>query len=338
MREYSKVSSRFWTGDTGKRIRALGPVAQVVAMYLMTAPGSNMIGLYYLPLPTLAHETGIPFEGASEALRSLRTIGFARYDEASEVVWVPEMARHQLGDTIKPADKRHAGLLRELSLYAKCPYHNEFIAHYRDAFALGAVAPVDDPSKGLRRGLQGPSKPGAGERAGAGSTPPNPPPAEGGAAKVGARARRRQPAGDDAAPLPFTIAELLAELHAGSGGRVVIAPYPTHLSKRLTEVIRELAGEATLADARLAGEYIATWPADYLVDVAWVATAGKLAGAIGKGRKWHADGRPARSGGRSTAPAAKPDYAKSNYVVAGTGPSEFDAPSNVRRLPRASNE
>jgi hypothetical protein len=56
MRDYAKVAPTFWNGETGKKIRELGRDAQVVALYLITCPSSNWIGLYYLPLqdPDLA--------------------------------------------------------------------------------------------------------------------------------------------------------------------------------------------------------------------------------------------------------------------------------------------
>ena len=72
MREYAKVAPAFWTGETGRHLRG-DANAQRVAFYLMTCPSANMIGLYYLPLPVLAHEIGISlqgiFEGPSKALR-----------------------------------------------------------------------------------------------------------------------------------------------------------------------------------------------------------------------------------------------------------------------------
>jgi len=92
MRDFAKVSPLFWTGKTGKEIRESGRDVQVVALYLMTCPTSNMIGMYYLPIPTLCHEVNISKQGAMKALQSLSKVGFACYDEASEYVWVVEMA------------------------------------------------------------------------------------------------------------------------------------------------------------------------------------------------------------------------------------------------------
>lgn len=97
MRDYAKVAPQFWTGTTGRALRAEGRDCQLLALYLITSPHATMIGLYYMPLPLLCHETGLSREGASKALRSLGALGFAHYDPERELVWVPEMARFQLG-------------------------------------------------------------------------------------------------------------------------------------------------------------------------------------------------------------------------------------------------
>jgi hypothetical protein len=68
MRDYGKISPQFWVGKTGKAIKAGGPESVVVAMYLMSSPHSNMIGMYYLPMMYQAHETGLGIEGASKGL------------------------------------------------------------------------------------------------------------------------------------------------------------------------------------------------------------------------------------------------------------------------------
>lgn len=93
MRDYAKVAPQFWIGATGKALRKAGAEAQVVALYLLTSPHANMLGLYYLPTVYLIHETGLGEEGASKGLQRAIEAGFCSYDEASEVVWVHEMAR-----------------------------------------------------------------------------------------------------------------------------------------------------------------------------------------------------------------------------------------------------
>ncbi len=70
MRDYGKVSPQFWIGRTGKSLRSAGAEAQLVSLYLLTNPHANMIGLYYMPLMFIAHETGLGMEGACKCHQS----------------------------------------------------------------------------------------------------------------------------------------------------------------------------------------------------------------------------------------------------------------------------
>ena len=149
------MAPQFWTGRTGRFLRDSGRDAQVVAFYLLTAPSANMIGLYYLALPTLCHEVGISRQGASKALRRASEGGFAGYDEATETVWIPEMARFQVGESLKPKDNRIVGIVREADSVRNSPFIIEFYEKYRERFHL----PEEGPWKGLRRASEGASKP-----------------------------------------------------------------------------------------------------------------------------------------------------------------------------------
>jgi hypothetical protein len=163
MRDYSKVSPKFWTGSTGRQIRKLGHQAQVISFYAFTCPSANMIGLYYLSLPTLCHETGSPLEGALKALRSLSEAGFCHYSEEHEQLFVPNMAREQIGETLTKKDNRHKAVVRELEQYRKSPFFNQFLRIYKDCFELEAVefepeppSPLEGPSEPLQRGGESP--------------------------------------------------------------------------------------------------------------------------------------------------------------------------------------
>lgn len=96
MRDYGKVAPSFWIGATGKALRG-DANAQLLALYLMTSPHSNMIGVFHCPVLYMAHETGITFEGASEALRRLVEVGFCTYEGESETVFVHRMAASRRG-------------------------------------------------------------------------------------------------------------------------------------------------------------------------------------------------------------------------------------------------
>lgn len=147
MRDYAKVAPQFWTGETGKKIRAAGAETVVVALYLMTCPHANMIGLYYLPKMYIAHETGLGMEGASKGLARAIEAGFCSYDEASEHVFVHAMARFQIADKLDPKDKRCKGIENELARAPKGLLLQGFMETYAVAFCIKNVSPFEAPSK-----------------------------------------------------------------------------------------------------------------------------------------------------------------------------------------------
>ncbi|WP_104483711.1 hypothetical protein [Acinetobacter indicus] len=135
MRDYAKVSPHFWTGSTGKQLRQC-PESLVVSMYLMTSPHANMLGLYYIPLLYVAHETGLGIEGASKGLQWACDAGFCSYDEDSEMVWVHEMARFQIAEKLKSTDKRCIGVQNEYNSLPSNPFLASFYDKYSQAFCM----------------------------------------------------------------------------------------------------------------------------------------------------------------------------------------------------------
>lgn len=151
MRDYGVVSPRFWIGATGKALRGNAP-AQVLALYLMTSPHANMIGVFHCPLIYMAHETGLGMEGASKALQSLIEAEFCTYEESSETVFVHRMAAFQVGDQLSEQDKRCKGVEREWNNIPSRQIQQAFFAIYSAAFHL--------PKQSKKtRGTEAPSKP-----------------------------------------------------------------------------------------------------------------------------------------------------------------------------------
>lgn len=136
MRDYAKIAPQFWIGTTGKRIKKLGAQAQVVSLYLVSSPHSNMIGLYHLPLAYLSADTGMPFEGALKALTSLENEGFCGYDADAEVVWVYEMARFQVGEALKPGDNQCKGVQNAYDSVPANRFTAEFFRKYGAQFNM----------------------------------------------------------------------------------------------------------------------------------------------------------------------------------------------------------
>ena len=74
MRDYGKVSPRFWIGETGRKLRKM-PDAQRIAMYLMTAPMAEMTGVFYCPIATILNDVGAPCEGLDSPAWVARVAG-----------------------------------------------------------------------------------------------------------------------------------------------------------------------------------------------------------------------------------------------------------------------
>ena len=151
MRDFSKLASTFWTGETGIFLRSKGQETQLIALYLLTCTNANMIGLYHLSLPTLCHETGSTLEGAMMVLQSLSEGGFAHYDGPSEMVFIPEMAHYQIGAELSVKDKRHLGVIRQLETFRKSKFYNDFLCRYSVPYHLPKQAPCKPHRRGRAR-------------------------------------------------------------------------------------------------------------------------------------------------------------------------------------------
>lgn len=154
MRDFVKVSPSFWTGPTGRSLRKAGPDVQLTALYLMTCPHSNYLGLYVLPIHYIAADTGLPLDRVRHALAAIAQSGFASYDEESETVWLVEGAKWQLGELSgggngKKADNRVAMVRKDLAaMPSDSPFLEAFSEKYAKALKLvPETAPVASPNR-----------------------------------------------------------------------------------------------------------------------------------------------------------------------------------------------
>jgi hypothetical protein len=156
VREYAKVGPTFWTGATGKALRRRGIEGVLVALYLVSSPHSNMLGLYYQPLMYMAHETGLGIEGASKGLQSCIEVGFCSYDTDTEMVWVHEMAAWQIAESLSSTDKRCRGIQKDYEAVPDCPFVGPWFDRYREAYHLTNRREFQQPQPVQK---QAPSKP-----------------------------------------------------------------------------------------------------------------------------------------------------------------------------------
>lgn len=107
-------------------------MAQAFAVYLVSGPHANMIGLYRLPLAYAALDLGHSEAAITKAMTTLSEAGYCHYDATTERVWVVEHLRHELGtERLQGRDKRLKGILRELDENAVSPLSSQLAAHYQ---------------------------------------------------------------------------------------------------------------------------------------------------------------------------------------------------------------
>lgn len=156
MRNYAKVAPTFWTGTTGRELRG-DHNAQLVALYLLSGPHANMIGVFHCPVVYIAHDAGMTLEGASKGLQRLCEAGFCTFDERRDLVLVHEMARYQVGDALSANDKRVIGVRSEFQKIPNGLIKQQFWRRYNASFHLPPLpdcpapgSPCEGPSRPLR--------------------------------------------------------------------------------------------------------------------------------------------------------------------------------------------
>lgn len=129
MRQFVNFVPTFWTGTSGSQLRGHSD-AQTLAVYLMSAPHSSITGLYYQPISTILHETGLTLERFKDAMKRVTAAEIAWYDMEQQVVWVPEHFKYQVRKPLSKGDNRRRSIERELHFWRKHPYRQDFMQRY----------------------------------------------------------------------------------------------------------------------------------------------------------------------------------------------------------------
>lgn len=148
---YRKVSPLFWTGSTGRSLREAGPEVRLMALYLLTGPHSHMCGIYHLPIAYLANDLRRTFEGASKDLQKCVDMGFCAYDSDVEVVWVINMMRMQIGESVPSGDNRIKYIYKHLDNLPYTPLIRNFVDTYSQSHNLQMKGLTKDLPKDLSK-------------------------------------------------------------------------------------------------------------------------------------------------------------------------------------------
>ncbi len=97
MRNSAIIKSRYWLGGTGEEILTeCSDLAGLLSFYLMTNPHAHMSGLYSIRLEMIAMDMHRQLEDIKTALTELEDVSFCKYDSKARVMWVTNMAAHQV--------------------------------------------------------------------------------------------------------------------------------------------------------------------------------------------------------------------------------------------------
>lgn len=119
--------------------------AQLLALHLVTGPSATMIGLYYLPLPTLAHELGWGIDRVSISLTRVAAAGFAAYDAKRELVWVFKSVEFEFGDGKSLGERTAKGIANQLQPFGDHPFVRDFLHLYGVRYRIGVAGLVAAP-------------------------------------------------------------------------------------------------------------------------------------------------------------------------------------------------
>lgn len=136
MREYSKISPKFWVGKTGRAIKELGHHTRMVALYFITCPHANMLGIYYLPLAYITHDLMMTELEVNDAIKNLSYLDFCTYDSVAEYIWVHEMGKHQISEQLDERDNRIKGVNNIFHTLPELSFLEEFYQKYKRTFLL----------------------------------------------------------------------------------------------------------------------------------------------------------------------------------------------------------
>ncbi len=88
---YSAISRRFWHDE---KVRAWSNETKLLAIYLLSSPHSNMLGLYVLPLQYAAYDLDMTIEQVKKGMAELDS--FCEYDPTTSVVLVYKFLQYNI--------------------------------------------------------------------------------------------------------------------------------------------------------------------------------------------------------------------------------------------------
>lgn len=157
MREFNKVSAKYWLTPLIKKIKQLGTDAMYLSIYLQTNHHTHSLGVFYLPIQYIAHDTGMPVKNVQQQLQALCDLDHCLYDFEQEYIWVKDYALEQSSGALKGGDSRIIQAQKYFQGLPALDFLEEFYLAHKDDFHLPQITeiktlpPVEAPSTPRRR-------------------------------------------------------------------------------------------------------------------------------------------------------------------------------------------
>lgn len=132
---YRTIETSLWTDPV---VRTLSPEGKLLFLYLITSPQGHVAGIYHLPPVLISHETGLTVQQIDTLSDTLSSVGLARFDKKTDVVWVKNMARYQArGDKSHRAAGAHLATLHNSCLIQEFLRMYPQVKKYFKAYPIG---------------------------------------------------------------------------------------------------------------------------------------------------------------------------------------------------------
>jgi hypothetical protein len=124
-----------WHDNCADDLRAAGPAFMLVAVFLKYT--ANAIGFFPLKFEVVSFATGLHSQEIKAMLPQLEHIGFLRYHQDSQMVWIVEHATMSLGQLRANNQKMITQANTEFAAVpTTCPMRDDFLWQYESMLRL----------------------------------------------------------------------------------------------------------------------------------------------------------------------------------------------------------
>ena len=126
VRSYGKIHTAFWTSA---HLRPLSPEAKLLAAYLLSGPHSNMIGCFRLPHGYASEDLNLDTAKIAGLMAELQTAGFAEYDSATQLAFVPRFLKF---NAIENPNQAKAAATLAATIPSNSPFASKLMQAFRE--------------------------------------------------------------------------------------------------------------------------------------------------------------------------------------------------------------